>query len=360
MKRLISIVTIIVGLSLLFSCEEFEEGPVLDYDKTTAPTLQGLDQQSYVLDSAQANEILVTFTWSEADFGVDLEKSYSLQMDFAGNNFADPSELVNTQDDSVSFTVADMNNRLLIMGVAPGEEKALQFRVSAYVNQYTDTLHSEALEVTMQPYEVVIDYPEIYVPGAYQGWSPGTAPPIYDVNNNNVYEGYLLIATEGGAGSAFKFTQDRSWDTNWGDNEAGGTQIGDGTLEPQGIGNDIFVPDSAYYKLTANLNDLTYQATKTHWSILGSATGDQIMDMTYDQENQIWTVTADFAAGEFQFISKDSEELISGETSDLIYGMENPIYVQEDGAPIPIESSGNYTITLDLSRPPYGYKVSQN
>jgi len=212
----------------------------------------------------------------------------------------------------------------------------------------------------MKPYEVIIDYPEIYVPGGYQGWSPGTAPPIFDVNNSNVYEGYLLMSTGPGEGTAFKFTQGRSWDTNWGDNEAGGSELGDGTLEPQGVGNDIYVPDSAYYKLSADLNNLTYTVTKTHWSIQGSATGGDLMEMSYDQDNEVWTISADLSGGDFQFISKDSEEMISGETSDLIYGKENPIYVQEDGAPIAIESAGNYTITLDLSRPPYGYKVTQN
>ena len=359
MKRLSILLMGLIGVLFFLSCEEEEKGPVLDFDEAKAPVLENLMDTTFVLDSATANEEFATFTWSEADYGLNLEKSYTLEMDFAGNNFSNAVELANTNEDSVTFTKGDMNNNLLIMGVAPDQKVSVEFRVNAVLNQYTDTLHSEPLSVSVTPYEVIINYPEIYVPGAYQGWDPPSAPPIFDVNNNNVFEGYILMNVDGD-GTAFKFTQERSWDVNWGDNEAGGSQIGDGTLEGQGVGNDIFVSDSGYYKLTADLTALTYKATLTDWSIQGSATGDQLMEMSYDKDNQIWTITADLTAGDFKFISKDSEELVSGNTFDIIYGKDNPIYVKENGEPITIDSDGNYTITLNLSRPPYGYEVIQN
>ncbi len=359
MRRLTIILAIFVSISFFTSCEEKEHEPVLDYNETTAPVLQSLDDTSFVLDSSAAEQNFATFHWSEADFGLEVSTSYSLVMDFAGKNFSNPTEIARTSEDSVSLTVGDMNNKLLMMGVVPGEEADLEFRVNALINQYADTLASDPMKLAITPYKVIIEYPELYVPGAYQGWDPSTAPPVFDVSGDEVYEGYLLMANEGG-GTAFKFTQDRSWETNWGDAEAGGTQLGDGTLESGGVGNDIYVPDSAFYKLSANIGELTYEVTKTHFSIQGSATGDQIMDMTYDQENEFWTITADLSAGDFTFIAKDSEKLIAGETVDIVYGKDNPINVIEEGEPISIESDGNYTIRLDLSRPPYSYKVTKN
>lgn len=359
MQRLTIILTIIISISFFTSCEEKEHEPVLDYDKTTTPVLQSFDDTSFVLDSTAANQTFATFQWSEADFGLELAHSYSLIMDFEGNDFSNPKEIASTGDDSASFSVEEINNELLIKGAVPGEESTLEFRVDAIVNEYADTLQSNSITLSFTPYKIIIQYPEIYVPGAYQGWDPATAPPLFDVDGNEVYEGYILLANEGG-GTAFKFTEDRSWETNWGDEEAGGTQLGDGTLNPGDVGDDLYVPDSAFYKLTANIGELTYELTKTHWSIQGSATGDQLKSMNYDTTDKVWTIQTDLSAGDFEFISKDSEKLIAGETLDIVYGKDNPLYVKEDGDPIPIESDGNYTITLDLSRPPYEYKVTQN
>jgi len=359
MRRLTIILAIFIGIIFFYSCEEKEKTPVLDYDKTTSPTLMGFEDTSFVLDSATSGKTFATFKWEHADFDLELGHSYSLVMDFAGNNFSNPKEIASTQHDSVSFSVEDINNLLLVKGAEPGKEADIEFRVNAIVNEYTDTLQSNSITLSITPYKVIIQYPEIYVPGAYQGWEPSTAPPLFDVDGNEVYEGYILLANEG-EGTAFKFTQDRSWDTNWGDEDAGGSQVGDGTLNPGDVGDDLYVPDSAYYKLTANIGELTYELTKTHWSIEGSATDDQLKTMLYDTTDQVWTITTDLSAGSFTFISKDSKQLIADQTIDIVYGMENPIYVTEDGESIPVESAGNYTVTLDLSRPPYSYNVSKN
>lgn len=96
--------------------------------------------------------------------------------------------------------------------------------------------------------------PTIYVPGGYQAasgytsdWSPGDAPPLVSPNSDSVYVGYVYMAA---AGSQFKFTADQTWDTNWGDNG------GDGTLEVNGA--NIVAPTPGLYKITVNLNDMTY------------------------------------------------------------------------------------------------------
>ena len=359
MRRLTIILAIFISIGAFYSCEEKENSPVLDYGETTPPTLQSLEDTSFVLDSANPGKTFETFTWSAADFGLDVGYSYNLVMDFASNNFSNPTKIASTKNDSATFSVEDINNKLLVMGAQPGKKARVEFRVDAIINEYADTLHSNSLTLSITPYKVIIQYPEIYVPGAYQGWDPSTAPPLFDVNSNEVYEGYVLLANEGG-GTAFKFTKERSWDTNWGDVEAGGSQLGDGTLNPGDVGDDLYVPDSAYCKLTANIGELTYEITKTHWSIQGSATGDQLESMTYDMAEQVWTITTDLSAGSFTFVSKDSKQYIADQNIDIVYGMDNPIYVKEDGEPISVESAGNYTITLDLSRPPYSYKVIKN
>jgi hypothetical protein len=96
--------------------------------------------------------------------------------------------------------------------------------------------------------------PEIYVPGGYQSasgygnnWTPADAPPLVSDNNDDVYKGQIYISN---AGSEFKFTQDRNWNVNWGDNE------GDGILEPNG--SNLAAPAAGLYEITVDLNDMSY------------------------------------------------------------------------------------------------------
>ena len=96
---------------------------------------------------------------------------------------------------------------------------------------------------------------EIYIPGGYQSssgygadWAPADAPPLVSDNNDDIYTGYFYVNS---AGSAFKFTPERNWNADYGDNG------GDGTLEPGGA--DIIAQKPGLHKVTVNLNDLTYE-----------------------------------------------------------------------------------------------------
>lgn len=96
--------------------------------------------------------------------------------------------------------------------------------------------------------------PEIYVPGGYQSasgyggdWSPSTAPPLVDDNNDGIYTGAVYFDQ---AGSEFKFTPDRNWNTDYGDTG------GDGTLETGG--DNIVATLAGRYLFSVDLNNNTY------------------------------------------------------------------------------------------------------
>lgn len=96
--------------------------------------------------------------------------------------------------------------------------------------------------------------PEIYVPGGYQSssgygndWTPEDSSPLVSDNNDDVYTGIVYFSS---AGAEYKFAKDNTWSPNWGDNE------GDGTLEENGA--NLVANSSGLYKITVNLNDMTY------------------------------------------------------------------------------------------------------
>lgn len=187
----------------------------------------------------------------------------------------------------------------------------------------------------------------LYVPGAYEGWKPATAPVINAIQGlPGVYEGYVNITGIGTPG--FKFTSASDWDhINYG-------YAGNGTLSTDGKAAALTVPEAGYYELSANLNKNSWTATKTVWSIIGDATSggwQSDMKMSYDRFKQVWTIKADMkAAGSFKFRANGAWFIDFGldEGGNLQY-VDNPLFSYNPKLKnLTVSADGNYTITLDL------------
>ena len=358
MKKLSIIFLAFVGIFFMYSCEDDEVGPVID-PNPDAPTITAPSGgESYMLTEENADSVIVTLEWTEPDYGFPAATSYSVQMAETGTDFAEPTNLGSTDTTMFEIEGGNLNNKLLTAGYPAGEPVSIDFRVIANVVDSVENLLSGAVSLEFTPYQVNITYPKIYVPGAYQGWDPGTAPPVYSVEGNDIYSGFVLF---GQADNAFKFTLERSWDTNWGDEAAAGSEPGDGTLEAGGVGNDIYAADSGYYYLKANINDLTYEGYKTAWSISGSATGGSAVDLNFNVSDTTWSATVDLSAGDFKFQSLGSPAMVAGaDAKDFIYGLDSGNDLMMEGDPIPVESGGNYTITLNMKKPPFEFELEAN
>lgn len=133
MKKL-SIFILAIGLISLFSCKK-DEKVVLEYF-TPAQILTPTAGTTYVLKEENKDAILFTCTWSAATYNLTslVKPTYTLQMDTAGNNFADAIVLSSTQDYSFSITVGAMND--YILGVFKGLGIALQLSSSGLQVHY--------------------------------------------------------------------------------------------------------------------------------------------------------------------------------------------------------------------------------
>mgnify|MGYP001302391384 CR=1 FL=1 len=185
-------------------------------------------------------------------------------------------------------------------------------------------------------------YPQLQMPGSYQGWSPDNAATVKVLaspGSDSYYEGYAWFE----AGTEFKITQGGSWDVNWGGSG--------GTLVPGG--DNFSITETGFYFITVDLDASTYSLLKTEWGIIGSATpggwgSDQ--NMTYDAGEGAWVITLDLVAGEMKFRANDDWALNYGDTGA------NAI-LNRDGDNIVIPSNGNYLIKLYLDRPDYTYSI---
>lgn len=356
MKTLFNIILLV---AVFISCEKDEDKAYLSSAPGKPAIMNPSDGTEKVLTAADS-AVEVKFDWSAAEFGYPAEVLYTLQMDKAGNNFAEPVTVATvTSNNSASLITYELNSRLLGMGLNFGEASDIELRLRAVVNginssAFTDTLFSDAIKMTVTPFEVIVVYPKLWVPGSYQAWDPPSAHLLYDLKLNDRYQGYIWFPD---ANTEFKLLKVPDWieATTVGDPVTGGTS---GTLQigAWGGNNVVVAGGPGYFRINADLSAATYSWSKTDWGLVGSATPggwDADQDMTFDTSTETWSITLNLVAGEIKFRANDDWALNYGD--DGFNGS-----LEENGENIPIAEAGNYTITLDLREPPYSYTVVKN
>lgn len=337
----------IVGLMGFLSCSKVDKTTIKAAPDAPVLTLPA-GGATLVLDIAN-KDVPILYSWSSADFGPVLVTTYNVQMDKQGNDFQDPVSLGSViSKDSLYLTTEELNNKLLVMLPDPSTPEALnlEFRITAKVNDSVTILYSGTASQTITPYYVPVVYPLLQVPGSYQGWNPAdSSTSIASVKANSMYEGYIYFNIDN---AEFKYTVGPTWDLNYGDDGA------DGTLNTNGA--NIISGLAGYYKLNVDLVNLTHTFLLTTWGLIGDATPggwDTDTDMTFDPVTQLWTVTLDLTAASIKFRANHAWDLNYGD--DGANGTLEP-----NGANIAVTEAGNYTVTLNLSKPIYKYTLVKN
>jgi hypothetical protein len=234
----------------------FDDPAVLTTQNTTiSPTL------------AVSNNPGNTFTWTRSFPGYTGNITYTLQYDSAGKNFATPRDFpVGSNLLNVTLTNFEMNETALNDGVAGGTTGRIEYRVRAVTAQGAVSF-SNAVSVTINTYVPILRF---YMPGGYQSatgngnnWDPGTAPElIRDIRPeamNKLYYIYLFLP----ANAAFKFTQGRAWDINFG---------GSNNNLQQG-GPDLTVATAGVYRISIDRANMRYDIREGRMGFVGGATG---------------------------------------------------------------------------------------
>ncbi|MEO0900395.1 MAG: SusE domain-containing protein [Bacteroidota bacterium] len=337
---------IIIGLALamvVFSaCDPKTFDPVLSIGDASTITSPAAGT-AYVFTETNTDEI-ITFSWTETDYGFQSGTSYTLQVDQAGNDFANASTLTTTTESTVDLTYAQVNNALIASGLPGNTPFSLEFRVASDISDEVETVYSAPITLDMTLFAVEIIYPRLTVPGAYQGWdAEDSVNVVYDRKLNDRYEGYINLGT-----SEFKFTDGNGWAVNWGDNGS------DGTLDTGG--DNIAAPGDGIHRVNVDLSANTYSVVPTSWGIIGDATPtgwDSDTDMVYDEASRALSVTIDLVPGSIKFRANDDWVVNFGDT--FANGT-----LEYDGDNIAISEAGNYTVELRLGDSDYVYSITKN
>ena len=353
MKKIFKLSTLAFLLIASVSCEN-------DDQKMASPSggpelLTPLDGSSYVLDPAAGTNEVTTLVWNHADYSVQTEVNYDVEVALAGTDFATTVAGGSTTNRFVVWSHEALNTVALEAGLTPYTEGDLEVRIKSSLGSNAEMVaYSNIITITITPYTT--DLPKIAVPGNHQGWSPPTAPLMASSGFGQTnFEGYISLDGE------FKFLRPKAdgtfdWDgdsADWGD---------DGTFSGVllNTGETNCTATAGYYWVKANTATLTYSITPiTTWGIIGSATPggwDSSTPMTYNPTTKKWSIVVTLVDGEYKFRSNNIwnagsvQYNLGGFQADKVgddYAGESMSY---GGANL-VVTAGTYLVELDLSNP---------
>jgi hypothetical protein len=289
------------------------------------------------LSRANATQVL-EFVGTPVDPGFQASATYVLEACAAGNGFTDAVTVYSgVQDTSIKMTVSELNGILLKLFPAD-EVSTVDFRIRSLLVVDAGT---GAPGTTTDPM--------VYSSAAKTADATLYGLPRLDLIDSGLTQ---KIESAAGDGKYFGYVKlDKAKPFTLLDPDTGISYGASGSaLAVNGAG--ILVENSGWYKLSVDVNALTYKADAYMIGLVGSATPngwdspDQKMD--YNSETDTWSITITLVAGDIKFRLND------GWAWNLGY---NPPPAEKDltdlvhnGANITV-TPGNYTITLTITVP---------
>lgn len=350
MKKILKLSTLAFLLIASVSCEN-------DDQRIASPTggpelLTPLDGSTYVLDPATGSNEVTTLVWNHADYSVQTEVNYDVEVALAGTDFATTVAGGSTTNRFIVWTHEGLNAVALEAGLTPYTEGDLDIRVKSSLGTNSEMIgYSNTVTITITPYTT--ETPKLWMPGSYQAdsgygnnWTQSSAATLASEGYGNTnFEGYVYFnSNQASPDNGFKFSSQANWDgTNYGDD---GTFSG--MLSSSGGNIDL---TAGYYRVTANTTDLTYNMTATQWGIAGSATTngwDGMIPMTYNPTTKKWSIVATLTT---QAAPDNGLKFKANGGWDINLGDNGADGSAEYGGTNISTTAGTYLIELDLSNP---------
>ena len=336
MKKLILKLTYVTALfTFMQSCDDVER---VFYNDTAETVLSLSDDNLTLSDDNGANEIL-TLTWSDPDYGFDAAALYSVQIDVQGGDFSTPQIISVGSSLEKTFTVEELNAKLLSLSMTPGEEGVAIFRIKATLSEYQE-IFSNTVNLNVTPYSSLLDLTtNLGVVGSATpgGWGNENIPDLqfYTTSMTDVYVAYVSLRD-----GEIKFRNNNDWSENWGDDGI------DGTLDPYGANITV---SAGSYKIEVNFSNMTYTMEAYSWGLVGSATPNQWngpdLMLHYNSYQDDWRAVVTLGEGEVKFRFNNDWALNYGDD-----GADGSM--EANGANISV-SSGHYLVSMNLNTQSY-------
>ncbi|MBA4738944.1 MAG: SusE domain-containing protein [Flavobacteriaceae bacterium] len=336
MKKLILKLTYVTALfAFMQSCDDVERV----YYNDAAETVLSLSDNNLTLSEDNGTNEILTLTWSDPDYGFDAAALYSVQMDVQGGDFSNPQIISVGSSLEKTFTVEELNSKLLSLSMTPAEEGVAIIRIKATLSEYQE-IFSNTVNLNVTPYSSLLDLStNLGVVGSATpgGWGNENIPDLqfYTTSMTDVYVAYVSLRD-----GEIKFRNNNDWAENWGDDG------NDGTLDSYGAN----IPVSAgTYKIEVNFSSMTYTMEAYSWGLVGSATPNQWngpdLMLHYNSYQDDWRAVVTLGEGEVKFRFNNDWGLNYGDD-----GADGSM--EANGANISV-SSGHYLVSMNLNTQSY-------
>lgn len=366
MKKILKISSLAFLLFAGVSCENDNQS--IATAKGNPELLTPVNGTAYVLVPENADNEATTLVWNHADYSVQTEVNYEIQVAQSGTDFANPISAGTTTNRFLTWTVEALNQAGLDAGLTPYTAGNLDLRIKASLGSNADLVtYSNVVKLTLTVYTT--DLPRLYVVGNFlanadygSDWSPASAVPLASSGFGKTdFEGYVYFNQ---ASYEYKFLPTNAdFGGDWGDNgDFAGILVQDGETNCLGSGQGYYrVKANTGVVSASNTDGLTYSLQPVTWGIIGSAVPvtewNSDVDMTYNSTSKKWSIIITLQAGEIKFRYNDTWNvgdaqwnlgLFDVSKTGQNYGGENMSY---GGGNIPVANAGTYLVELDLSNP---------
>ncbi|WP_438424343.1 SusF/SusE family outer membrane protein [Aquimarina macrocephali] len=261
MKKISILLFACIAALCFNACVEDEEPTFVIQESQTEGPLIVTANSTVGLVKDLADQRAFTLVWEDAGYNINTPITYTIEAGLGGTNFEttlDPAVIATTSDRFYNWTIGELNNLAIGLGIEPDNEGAIDLRViSSIGTNGGSSIKSNATSLTVTPYATVLPQKDLFLVGSATapGWenNNNNPPLVRDPSNQNVFKftGRFL----GGGDIAFKFLEVLGeWQPQWG--LSGGSLASSATL---GSDPDTFsVAAEGYYTLDVNIQDLTY------------------------------------------------------------------------------------------------------
>ncbi len=247
-------------LAILFiACEEdFEKPNVTEPVQGTAPVLEELTEEiDVILAKKNENETVVDLSWSAATYADPIGVRYNVQVDAAGNSFANALEFDRVSETTKTIKVGELN-ALISDRYAPAVPVELDIRIKASSNEDLDDLYSGSVTIKVTPYLDVAVPTDLYIYGSATA-SGEVTDGLAAYGADDVFTKYLKLNKDG----VFQFS-DKKESSGFDYNFGKFATLSDNIVAAEDEdGNFKFTGETGWYVVTAdfvnsNLTIATY------------------------------------------------------------------------------------------------------
>jgi hypothetical protein len=330
-----------IMLTFLWACGDLEQPPIIQQSPATLSS-----PPSSLAFTGEDEAEVVVFNVNPADFGTNMEVTYTIQMDSPGNGFSNPADLGSSTSTTIEVLASEINRRAISRGIVAGQSGAMEFRVRASPSRTLSALVGEPVSIEILTFSDAIAVRNLFLVGeaTARGWDNNANNPALfrDPDNDDlfVYSGFF----EAGG---FKILEALgTWQPQYGTNDGSTIAVNTGDGEDPDVFN---VPAAGYYTFTFDLSSETFTLEEIEdvpdtfetVGIIGDATPEGWDASTamnqLDFDNHIYYISATLEDGEMKFRADDDWAVNWGANSSI-----SGIAVQ-DGPNIPVEA-GTYKI----------------